>query len=135
VPPVQVTLPELDLVGRQRVQHPVRGDQPGEGADPVQGLAEGAVEFGQVAEWLGLAADERLGPRGWRPGQEVGGAGLTARRDSRAADADLATLPGPEEREGRVRVDGEVPALAAGRARSEIPAAVAGDIPADQDAG
>jgi hypothetical protein len=85
VPPVRVALPELDLVGGQRVQRPVRGDQPGIGADPGLGLFEGAVEFGQVVERLGLVAGQRLGPRGRRPGQEVGRAGLRARRDDPAA--------------------------------------------------
>jgi hypothetical protein len=132
VPPVRVALPELDLVGGQRVQRPVWGDQPGIGADPGPGLFDGAVEFGQVAERLGLAAGQRLGPRGRRPGQEVGRAGLRARRDDRAADADLASLPRPPERQRGVRIDGEIPALAAGRAGGEVPAARAVDILADQ---
>ena len=97
MPPVQVTLPELDLVGRQRVQRPVRGDQPGIGADPGQGLAESLVELGQVIERLGLPADESLGAGGGRPGQEVRRTGLLARRDDRAADADLAALLRPPE--------------------------------------
>ena len=64
VTPLQVALPELGLLGGQRVQGPARGDQPGVGGDPGLGLAEGPVEFGQVIERLGLALDQRLGPGG-----------------------------------------------------------------------
>ena len=133
--PLRVALPELGLLGGQRVQGPARGGQPGVGGDPGLGLAEGPVEFGQVIERLGLAPDQRLGPGGGGPGQEVGGAGLPARWDGRAADADLASLLGPPERHGGVGVDGEVPALAAGRAGREIPAAVTVDVLADQHPG
>src|SRR5580700_985834 len=129
---LRVALPELGLLGGQRVQRPAGGDQPGVGGDPGLGLAEGPVEFGLVTERLGLAPDQRLGPGGGGPGQEVGGAGLLACRDGLAADADLASLLGPPERHGGVRVDGQVPALAAGRAGREVPSGVTVDVLADQ---
>jgi len=134
VPPVQVTLPELGLVGRQRVQRPARGDQRRVRADPVQGLLEGPVEFGPVTERLGLASDERLGPGRRRPGEEVRRASLRPRRAGRAADADLASLLRPPERQRGARVDGQIPALTARRAGGEVPAAFAIDVLADQHA-
>ena len=62
MPALLVGLPELDRVGGQGVQGPVRGDQVRARVDFGLRPAEGLGEFGRIAERLGLVADHCGGP-------------------------------------------------------------------------
>ena len=94
MPALVIRLPELDRVSGQRVQGPAGGDQARVRVYFRLGLAEGFVQLGRIVERFGLAADERRGPGGRRPGEEVRGARLASRGGGRAADPDLAALLG-----------------------------------------
>src|ERR1700730_7027780 len=73
VPALVIGLAGPDRGGGQLVQGPAGGDQARVRVYCGLRLAEGRVEVGRVIEELRLAADQRGGPCGRRPRQEVRG--------------------------------------------------------------